>query len=122
MYYWDGRQWLSTLSHDGRTRWNGSAWVPAENIPGEPTYQPPPRSARQPTSWTQPLQYAVAGWFALQAVYSLSLPLWMSGPMAQAVDQSFRRQQQLNPSVGPPPTDVTGMFMSMITVILWIGP
>jgi hypothetical protein len=74
LYYWDGSQWQSTLSHDGRTRWNGSEWVPVQGQgfgPSANVYSP---TARVPTSWTRPLQYTVAGWYALSAIYSLSLP------------------------------------------------
>src|SRR4030088_2085372 len=106
MYCWDGPQWVSTLSHDGRTRWNGSAWVPADQGHGPATYNQQPRHAtRQVTSWTTPPHYPVVVWYALQAVYTLSLPFWMSGPMAQAMDQSIKRQQQLNPAARPPPAE-----------------
>jgi hypothetical protein len=28
-WWWDGAQWMSTLSPDGHFRWNGTAWVAA---------------------------------------------------------------------------------------------
>jgi hypothetical protein len=28
-WWWDGSQWVSTLSPDGHYRWNGTAWEPA---------------------------------------------------------------------------------------------
>jgi hypothetical protein len=121
MYYWDGQQWLSTLSHDGRNRWNGSAWIPTGQAPGATGYYQPPATVRQPTSWTRPLQYAVAGWYAVEAVYSLTLPFWMSGAMTQAINQGIQRQQQLNPQVSPPPADVTSMISSMMSGMLWVG-
>jgi hypothetical protein len=121
MYYWDGQQWVSTLSHDGRTRWNGSAWVPAGQMSGPPMYQQPQVTRREPTSWTRPLQYAVAGFYALQALYSLTLPFWMSGPVSQAMTQSMERQQQLNPRGSPPPAEVASMMTSMMSVALWIA-
>src|SRR5579864_8902312 len=77
MYYWDGQQWLSTLSLDGRFRWNGEAWVPTGQA-SAPTPQQQPAS-RQPTSWTRPLQRTVAAWYGLSGLYALSLPFWMSG-------------------------------------------
>jgi len=121
MYYWDGQQWLSTLSHDGRTRWNGSAWVPTGQLSGPPAFQQPSNSTRVPTSWTRPLQYAVAGWGMLSGIYLLSVPFWMSGAVTQAMSQSMQQQQSLNPRVSPPPAEVTNMVASVITVSLWIG-
>ena len=71
LYYWDGTQWQTTLSHDGRTRWNGSEWIPVQGI-GSPAGTNLYGSAtREPTSWTRPLQYAVAGWYAMSAIYAL---------------------------------------------------
>jgi len=129
MFYWDGQQWLSTLSADGRTRWNGTAWVPASQLTGPLAYQQPSRPMREATSWTRPLQYTVAGFYALQAAYSLSLPFWMGGPMARAMTQSMnesmQRQQQLNPAVSPPPAGFTDamstMLTSVLTVSLWLA-
>ena len=76
---------------------------------------------RQATSWTRPLQYAVAGWYVLQGVYALSLPLWMSGPMAQVMSRSVQRQQQLSPTAKPPPADLINVMTSMMTVALWVA-
>jgi hypothetical protein len=121
MYYWDGQQWLSTLSHDGRNRWNGTAWIPTSQVPGATSYYQPPVTVRQPTSWTRPLQYAVAGWYALEAVYSFTIPFWMGDTMTKAINQGIQRQQQLNPQVSPPPADVTSMISSMMSGVLWVG-
>jgi hypothetical protein len=128
MYYWDGQQWVSTLAHDGRTRWSGSAWVPTGQVVGATTPQQS-RVIRVATSWTRPLQYAVVGWFALQAVYDISLPFWMGktmgDAMTQAMNQSIQRQQQLSPAVSPPPAAVTeamnSLMTSTLTVALWAG-
>src|SRR2546427_819104 len=86
LYYWDGRQWISTLSPDGHWRWNGSAWVPmtATVAPGfapYPSYQQPV-TPRVPTAWTKPMQYAVAAWYALSGIYALSLPFNIVGAVA----------------------------------------
>ena len=118
MYYWDGTNWVSTLSHDGRSRWNGTAWVP---VGGAPVvgYQPAP--ARVPTSWTKPLQYAVAGWYALSGLYALSLPFWMTGPITDVVNQSIQRQEALNPSATPLPSDFASTMASLTTGILWVA-
>jgi hypothetical protein len=121
MFYWDGQHWLSTLSPDGRSRWNGTAWVAAGHAYGPPSYQATGRSSREPTSWTRPLQLAVAAWYVIEGVYALSLPFWMGGPMSQAMNQSIQRQQQLYPTVSPPPVEFTNVMTSMVGGILWVS-
>lgn len=121
MYYWDGQQWVTTLSHDGRSRWNGSAWVPTGRASPPVGYQPAPGISRQPTSWTRPLQYAVAGWYALSALYTLTTPFWLNGPMTQAIAQSIRRQEQLQPTASPLPPGFTDMMNSLMAVGLWVS-
>jgi hypothetical protein len=121
MYFWDGTQWLSTLSHDGRSRWNGSAWVPTSQSGAPAGYQPAARSSRQPTSWTRPLQYAVAGWYALSALYTLTTPFWLSGPMTQAINQSIQRQQQLQPTTSQMPPGFLDAMNSVMAVALWVS-
>lgn len=121
MYYWDGQQWTSTLSHDGRSRWNGSAWVPSGQAGPPAGYQAAPRIARQPTSWTRPLQYAVAGWYAVSALYTLTTPFWMGGPMTQAVNQSIQRQEQLQPAASQAPPGFAEVIASVMGVALWVS-
>ena len=121
MFYWDGQRWLSTLSPDGRSRWTGTAWVPTGNVYGPPPYQAAGRASREPTSWTRPLQLAVAGWYVLEGLYALTLPFWMGGPMSQAMNQSIQRQQQLYPTVSPPPIELTNVMTSMVGGILWVS-
>jgi hypothetical protein len=121
MFYWDGQRWVSTLSPDGRSRWSGTAWVPTGHAYAPPAYQSTGRSLREPTSWTQPLQLAVAGWYVIEGVYALSLPFWMGGPMSQAMNQSIQRQQQLYPTVSPPPVEFTNMMTSMVGGMLWVS-
>lgn len=121
LYYWDGTQWQSTLSHDGRTRWNGSEWIPVQgagSAAGANLYR---AATREPTSWTRPLQYAVAGWYALSAIYVLSLPFWMNGIMSQVVNQSIQRQQEQNPSASPLPADFASTMSSIMTGVLWVA-
>jgi len=120
MFYWDGRQWMSTLSPDGRVRWNGTAWLPTGRAHVPPQYQATGRTSRAATSWTRPLQLAVAGWYALEGAYALALPFWMGGPMTQAMNQSIQRQQQLYPTVSPPPVEFTNLITSMVGGILWV--
>jgi hypothetical protein len=125
MYYWDGQQWISTLSHDGRFRWNGEAWVPSGHGQPMPSYFQPQKTERHPTSWTRPLQLAVAGWYAISAVYSLSLPFWMGGPMSQmvnqSINQSIQRQQALNPTVSPPPPGLADSITSFMSGAIWVA-
>jgi hypothetical protein len=121
MFYWDGRQWVSTLSPDGRSRWNGAAWMPARGAYEAPSYGATGRTLREPTSWTRPLQLAIAGWYVLEGVYALSLPFWMGGPISQAMNQSIQRQQQLYPTVSPPPADFTNVMTSMVGAALWLS-
>ena len=121
MYYWDGQSWVSTLSHDGRFRWNGTAWVPVASQPFAPVpYQAPP-AARQPTSWTLPMQYAVAGWYAISAVYTLTLPFWMGGMISTIMAQSFQRQEQLNPNMTPPPPEFVQTMTTFMNGVLWVS-
>ncbi|HKB33612.1 MAG TPA: hypothetical protein VKF16_07055 [Candidatus Dormibacteraeota bacterium] len=121
MFYWDGRQWMSTLSPDGRSRWNGTAWVPTGSAFGAPSSRASGQSSREPTSWTHPLQLAVAGWYVIEGVYALSLPFWMSGPMAQAMNLSIQRQQQLYPTDSPTSADFTNVMTSMVGGALWVS-
>ena len=120
LYYWDGTQWQSTLSHDGRTRWNGSEWVATQGTGSWPGAKVAPAGIREPTSWTRPLQYAVAGWYVLSAIYAVSLPFWMSGPMSQAMNVSIQRQQQLNPQASPLPDNFASTMGSVTTGVLWV--
>jgi len=119
MYYWDGQTWKSTLSPDGRLRWDGNAWTPIGAMAASSYWTGRPQ--REPTSWTRPLQYAVAGWYVWSILYTLAEPLWMSGMMSNVMNQTFQRQQQLNPDVSPPPAALTDMIGNMMSVGLWIS-
>lgn len=123
MYYWDGQQWVSTLSHDGRSRWDGQAWVPAGQGPAAPSYYQAPAasSTRHPTSWTRPLQFAVAAWYAISAIYALTIPFWMGGTMTQAINQSIQRQQELNPQASPLPAGFADTMNSFMGGALWVA-
>ena len=118
MYYWDGARWLSTLSPDGRFRWDGSSWVPVTHAPSPYVVQP---TVREPTRWTRPLQYAVAGWYALSALIGLSLPFWMSGQMSAIMQASIRQQQAQSPDLQPPPQSFYDAMNTMMSVALWIA-
>ena len=115
MYYWDGAAWVSTLSQDGRSRWNGSAWVPVTGF----AYAPQQRPAREPTPWTQPLQYAVAAWYGFSALFTATLPFWMGGTMNQIMNQAIQRQQAN--SVEPLPSNFSDTMTAMMTGVLWFA-
>src|SRR6266849_2245337 len=125
LYYWDGSRWISTLSPDGRWRWNGSGWVPvaamvAPEFAPYPSYQQP-APPRRPTPWTKPMQYAVAAWYAVSGLYALSLPFWMSGTMAQMINQSIQRSTAQNPEVSPPPAEIVSSMTTMMSGVLWVA-
>jgi hypothetical protein len=121
MYYWDGARWISTLSPDGRYRWNGTSWVAAVTQGYVPApVQPAPRR-REPTSWTRPMQYAVAAWYGMSALFTLTVPLFMGPLMSQIMDESFQRQEQLNPEVSPPPAELVQAMTSFMDVAVWIS-
>jgi hypothetical protein len=119
MYYWDGAQWMSTLSHDGRFRWDGRSWVPLQGFAY--VHGPETRPSRVPTSWTRPLQYAIAVYYALAALYTVTLPFTMSGVVTQAFNQSLQRQQSLYPNATPPPPGFTDAMTSMMNGIFWFA-
>lgn len=119
MYYWDGQSWKSALSPDGRYRWDGSAWAPVSAMAAAPYWTGRPQ--REQTSWTRPLQYAVAGWYVWSILYTLAEPIWMGGMVGNVFNQAFQRQQQLNPDVSPPPAALTDMMTSMMTLGMWIS-
>ena len=111
---------MTTLSHDGRSRWNGTAWVPV-GAAAPATYPQPQRLPRVVTAWTKPLQYAVAAWYLLQALYAIALPFVMTGPMTDYLNQVMQQQAALNPNVTPPSPDVIASITSLMTVALWAG-
>jgi len=46
-YYWDGTDWVSTLSHDRLYRWDGNAWVPLPGTMAATTARGPRVPTRQ---------------------------------------------------------------------------
>jgi hypothetical protein len=121
MYYWDGQQWVSTLTPDGRFRWNGSAWeaVPARAYP--PPYNPDRPLRREPTSWTQPLQIAVVARYGAAGLYGLALPFWMQGYIAEVMQRSLQQQQQAYPAGQAPPPGFADMMNAIVFGSIWIG-
>lgn len=118
MYYWDGQSWRSTLSPDGRLRWDGASWTPVHATVATP-YGMVARPQREHTSWTRPLQISVAGWYVWSILYTLAGPLWMGGMMNGLLSQSVQRQQQINPDFSPPPAALTDMMSSFVTLGIW---
>jgi hypothetical protein len=121
MYYWSGTEWLSTLSPDGRHRWNGKTWVPVSSQVLMPVYPTAAARPRVPTSWTRPLQYGVAAFYTVSALFSLTLPFWMGGIMSQAVNQSIQNQQRLYPDASPMPADLVNTMTSIGTGVAWFA-
>jgi hypothetical protein len=108
LFYWDGKQWVSALSPDGRHRWDGSSWIPiptAQAYAPQPAFipmpavPPAPKAARVPTTWTRPLQNAVAGWWVIQTVWYLALPLWLTGSLNQYITKAADQMAQQSPQV-----------------------
>lgn len=129
LYYWDGKRWVTTLSPDGRSRWDGSRWVPLPPAiaPAAPMYRPvpmqyaAPRPPRVPTSWTKPLQYTVAGAFALYALYTLSVPLWLTGAMNDYARRIALQQAAQAPEIYPNPEQYANTMVTIVNVAVWIG-
>jgi hypothetical protein len=63
----------------------------------------------------------VAGWYAVSALYTLTTPFWMGGPMTQAINQSIQRQEQLQPAASQPPPGFTEVMTSVLGVALWVS-
>lgn len=118
LYYWDGGEWIATLSADGRHRWNGTEWVPlatgAESHHGHASAR---AGARVATSWTRPMQYAVAAWYGVQALWVASLPFWYISTMTRFADEMNRRNQQLSAGFPTPPPDP--MLNNQMTVVFY---
>lgn len=116
LYYWDGAQWVSTISHDGRSRWDGQRWVPLQGVGYAPAAGH--RTSRRPTSWTRPLQYVIAAYYALAGLYAVTLPFTMGGVVTQVVNQSIQHQQSLYPQVSPPPAGFADTLSTMFAFML----
>src|SRR5262245_3135534 len=91
--------------------------MPVAYAPGAPYRQI--RSAREPTSWTRPLQLAVIAWYVFSALYTLSIPLWMGGFMNQVMDQVIRQQEAT--SSEPLPAGFTEVMMTMMTTMFLVS-
>lgn len=116
-YYWDGRAWVSTLSHDRLYRWDGNAWVP---LPGTMAATAA-RGPRVPTRQTRPLQIAVIAWYTIQAVWALVIPFYVAGSMRDYVVQVIQEQQARTPDAQPLPANLIPTISSIISVSLVIA-
>jgi hypothetical protein len=101
---------VGQVSADGQFRWDGAQWVPI------------PRGVREPTSWTRPLQLAVAGVFVVQAVYSLIVSLIFINPT------NMRRALEAQGTSIPQGTDINtvvnisvGFALGVVIVIAICG-
>jgi hypothetical protein len=122
LFYWDGGAWVPTLSADGRHRWNGTEWAPQAAGAGAQTGQAVSHaSARVATSWTRPMQYAVAGWYSVQALWVASLPFWYISTMTRFADEMNRRNQQLQPGGPTPPPDMMSQINTEATVVFYFA-
>jgi hypothetical protein len=80
-----------------------------------------PETQRLATSWTRPLQLSVAIAFGLWGLYSLSIPLWLLGPMDAYMRQIAQRQAEQAPQIYPDPTQYANTMSAVGSVALWIG-
>jgi len=129
LFYWDGKQWVSALSPDGRYLWDGSSWVaiPMTFAPPQQTFMPVPpaappltRPARRPTSWTKPLQAALATVYALQGLYAISAPFWLGSALDKSMRQAALQQAQQSPGLYPNPNQYADTMSTFATVILGV--
>jgi hypothetical protein len=91
---------VGQVSADGQFRWDGTQWVPI------------PRGARQPTSWTRPLQLAAAGLFVAEAVYSVIVSLIYINPT------TMRRAMEAQGTSIPQGTDAETVINISVAVVL----
>ena len=112
---------MSTLSNDGRSRWNGSAWVPVGALAPPGFYEQPHTGPRLPTGWTKPLQYSVVAYYVASAIWAVAGPFLLAGPLSDYMNQAIQQNAALNPDVPPPSADVLATINNIITVALGIG-
>ncbi len=112
---------MTTLSNDGRSRWNGLAWVPVGPVVTPGFYQQPQARGRVPSGWTKPLQYSVVAYYVISAIWAVAGPFLMAGSISDYVNQVIQQNSALNPDVPPPSADVLATINSVITVALGLG-
>lgn len=67
------------------------------------------------------MQYAVAGWYGVQALWVASLPFWYISTMTRFADEMNRRNQQLYPGTPTPPPDLVSNTNAMATTVFYVG-
>lgn len=112
---------MTTLSNDGRSRWNGSAWVPVAASASPGFYAQTATGPRVPTGWTRPLQYSVVAYYLLSAIWAVASPFLIAGPVSDYINQVMQQQAALNPDTPPPPADVLSTIQNVMTVGLAIA-
>jgi hypothetical protein len=108
------------LSPDGMYVWDGGTWVPV-GAGAEHGGTPSPGTRRVDTSWTRPIQYVVAAWCGVQALWVASLPFWYIKTMTQYADAMNLREQQLHPGGPTLPPDLVSTTNTEMTVVFYVG-
>jgi len=137
LFYWDGSRWISALSPDARHRWDGSRWVPLQvaqaaaprprTFAAPPARAIPPRIVRNPTSWTKPLQSAIAGWYALQSALTVGVATLIALHLNDFVTGYIQAQERAHPNDALPPPGlaesltVTAAFFIFFAVAISLG-
>lgn len=67
------------------------------------------------------MQYAVAAWFGVQALWLASLPFWYINTMTQYADAMNRQNQELNPGAPTPPPELMSNLDTMMRVSFYAG-
>jgi hypothetical protein len=67
------------------------------------------------------MQHSVAAWYLLRAIYVISVPFLMAGPLGDYINQVLQRQAELNPNAAPPTADVLATINGMLIVGFAIG-
>ena len=96
------------LSADGLYYWDGARWIPTGARPatasaGRPAPLAPARPARKPTSWTRPLQGAVAAWFGLQSALIAALAGVVAFNLAGWTNAFVLAEERAHPADALPP-------------------
>ncbi|MEP6753115.1 MAG: hypothetical protein ABI959_10250 [Candidatus Dormiibacterota bacterium] len=112
---------MSTLSNDGRSRWNGIAWVPVGATATQGFYAQPHTGTRVATGWTKPLQYSVVAYYLVSAIWAIAAPFLMAAPISDYVNQVIQQNAALNPDTPPPPAAALSTIQSVITIALGVG-
>ncbi len=125
LYVWDGERWQSTLSRDGQHRWDGEHWqsVNAGGLEGA-TYKTVPGAARQPTSWTRPIQIAIVAVYAVEILWAAGQAFWYVPAMSKMMQAIATAGPVPGQGAPAPPTFLLAapMYFGIgLTIVLAIG-